>query len=318
MANKRVTPIGQRQRRRQILRFVFYESVVKTLCICFIVTFIVAILLDITPKEKEVRISIRGEIEDLREKTEEKDEMKRGFFGFYLSWIGNVVSGNLGRGKAGQKTTEEMKEKLKVTLSLACVALVPALAISFLLGLLQQVVWIKTSGKVILFFTTLPAFFLGYALIGIFGFHSSGVGNFFMAVLTLGLSSGIINEMSRVIMYAMNNEMSQDYIETARAKGLSESVFPRRGTIGFHAFRNALISILPRIGALIAFIISGSIIVEQVFSIHGLSFMLLDGLIDKDNARVLMVVLLSIVLVRLGTILSNLFYLLCNPRYGER
>ncbi len=288
--------IRQRKHIRWILHFILYEICLKTLYICLISTLIVAALLNLAPKsDKEVRITSSS----------------------YIAWIGNVISGNLGRGKAGQRISEEMTEKFKVTLGLAFFALIPALTISFILGLSQNVRWVGISGNVILFFTTLPAFFMGYVFMGMFGFQSSGDGNFLLAVITLGLSSGVINEISRVIMHSMNNELSKDYIETAKVKGLRESAFPWKGNIGFHAFKNALITIVPRIGALLAFIISGSIVVEQVFSLPGLSFMLLDGLNAHDNSRVLTVILLSVILVRLGTILSNFLYLLCNPKYGE-
>jgi ABC-type dipeptide/oligopeptide/nickel transport system permease component len=133
----------------------------------------------------------------------------------------------------------------------------------------------------------------------------------------LGLSSGIICELSRVIEEAMETELSKEYIETATAKGLVNSPFPWIGTIRFHAFRNALITILPQVSLIFTFVISGSLVVEQVFDLPGVSFMLLKGLGDKDMARVLVIILIGVLLIRIGSILSNLAYLLLNPKYGE-
>jgi peptide/nickel transport system permease protein len=113
----------------------------------------------------------------------------------------------------------------------------------------------------------------------------------------------------------MKTEMGKDYIQLAKAKGLSTRIFPVKGSIEFHAFRNTLIKIISRISSLIPITISSSIIVEQVFGIHGLSFMLLDGLSDKDFNRILLVILMAVAIVRAGSLVSNFLYILANPQY---
>lgn len=331
------------ERIKQFVSFLFLEIIGKSLLICVLTTFVVSLLLAMTPMEKGIKVRIREKVVDdpkttqmwtntcfichktrieqkaieiVSTNSEYKENLN--FIDFYLKWIGDIIRGEAGRGKAGQRITEEVGQKFPVTFTISFASVIPALSVSFLIGLLRHRRWITTVGGIIYLFTTLPAFFLGYLLIGFFGFNPSSILNYLLAILTLGLSSGIINEMVRVINNAMSIELSRDYIETAKAKGLSEEIFPRRGTIGFHAFRNALITIVPRIGSLFAFIISGSMIVEQVFNLPGLSFMLFDGMADNDRTRVLIVILLSMILVRMGTIMSNFCYLLLNPRYGQR
>lgn len=310
-----------------LARFILYELVAKSILLCFIATFTVNILLSLTPREEVMIVPVRsqgsyteGDSASQRpQSTKESIDDRQNFLTFYFNWIMGLLRGSLGRGIAGQNTVEEVKQKFPVTLGLSFSSVIPAFLISFLVGLIGDKSRMNIPGIVICLFAALPAFFLGYLLIAIFGVSLSfSINRYILPVLTLGLSSGIINEMSRVIKNGMDVEMSRDYIETARAKGLGESYMPHLGTVSFHAFRNALIGILPRIGLVFTFIISGSMVVEQVFDLHGLSFMLLEGLVDKDRARVLIVILLAVALVRMGSIISNFLYILLNPRYGQR
>lgn len=300
----------------------------KTSLLCFIATLVVYLLLFATPKVEPIKISVRGEqvssennevqdvVPNLTEASAEKGT--KNFLCSYIGWISGLFQWELGRTSAGQKVTEEIKEKLPITFILSFMSFLPAIFISFLLGLSREKRSINRIKNIFCLLTALPAFFLGYLLIAFFGYHVSLLPRYILAILTLGLSSGIISEMSRVIEDAMETELSKEYIETARAKGLVNSPLPWIGTVGFHAFRNALITILPRVGLIFTFIISGSLVVEQVFDLPGLSFMLLKGLGDKDIARVLVVILLGVIMIRIGSILTNFIYLLVNPKYGER
>lgn len=366
-----------------ITRFFYFlalEVVVKSVLLCFVVTFVVYLLLCITPKaEKKEAIrynetqsklqsvnttedehkpeekyttkdtlqyvdTTRGELEfkkedkiqdtlqhidamENKDKPNEKHKIKniiqhadttgskyesKKFPYFYIEWVKSILKGNPGRIMAGQRVAEDIKVRFLVTFKLSFASLIPALFISLLLGLVNNKRYINLGRNTIYLLASLPAFLLGYLLFGIFG------SNFLIAIITLGLSCGIINEMSRVISNAMEVELTKDYIETARAKGLRETSLPFPGTVGFHAFRNALIAIIPRMCLLFTFIISGSMVVEQVFRLPGLSHMLIHGLLDKDMGRILIVVLLAVILVRIVSILANFLYMLLNPRYEQR
>jgi ABC-type dipeptide/oligopeptide/nickel transport system permease component len=305
-----------REKGKHILNFLGLEVVVKTSMLCLVATFLVSMLLALAPAREEFRVSVRGGVEDTLKYLQPTG--REFFMSQYAQWLKGVLEGDLGRGKNGQKTTEEILEKTPVTLGLTFASIVPSLLVSFLVGLPGYRLHPSRLRNLAYLFTTLPAFFLGYLLLGVFGFRPSSALNYLLAVLTLALSGGIINEMGRVVSNAMSCELSRDYVQTARAKGLGETTFPGLGTVALHTFRNALINIVPRLGSLFAWVISGCLVVEQIFSIHGLSFMLLDGLIDKDTSRVLTVILLSVVVVRVGTLISDLIYLLLNPRYGQR
>lgn len=312
----------------QFLRFFLLEVVIKSVLLCFIATFVVYLLLCITPKAEKKEVPIR--YNETQSKLRSVDttrkhyisqhtntirnqiEYKKFPYFYYIEWVKDILTGNFGRIMAGQSIAEEIKARFLLTFKLSLFSLIPALFISLIIGLLGNKRFVNWGGNFTYLLASLPAFLLGYLLFGIFG------SNFWIAVITLGLSCGIINEIGRIIGNAMEVELSKDYIETARSKGLEEKSLPLLGTVGFHAFRNALITIIPRICLLFTLIISGSMVVEQVFRLPGLSYMLIDGLADKDIGRILIVVLLIVILVRIVSILTNFFYLLLNPRYGKR
>ncbi len=331
---------------KRIFHFFFIEVITKSVLLCFVSTFVVYLLLSITPKAAKKEVPIRFQtsqpVDTTRNEPDFQSEYKsqykseiidttqsdyrhnntelqetskpesRNFPAFYIEWVKSILNGNLGRIMAGQRIAEEIKTRFMVTFTLSFTSLVPALFVSFIIGLFINKPYLNWSGNIIYLLASLPAFLLGYLLFGIFG------SNLLIATLTLGLSSGIINEMSRIIGNAMEVELTKDYIETARAKGLKEASLPFPGTVGFHAFRSALVTIIPRISIVFTLIISGSMVVEQVFRLPGLSYMLIDGLADKDKGRILVVVLVAVILIRILSILANFFYLLLNPRYGQR
>lgn len=236
----------------------------------------------------------------------------------YLGWIRGVLRWEYGRTSSGQRVAEEISQKLLVTLILSFSSFLIAVPIALILGLCVRQKPVVRTRNPLLVLTALPAFFLGYLLIAFLGYHVSTVPRYILAVLTLALSSGIINDYSRVIEDVMRTESSKEYIETARAKGLRVSALPMFGTVGFHAFRNAAVTIAPRIGLIFTIVISGSMVVEQVFGLPGLSFMLLRGLAERDIGRVLIVILLGVLLVRAGSIAAMFLHVLLDPKYGER
>ncbi|MBN2536112.1 MAG: ABC transporter permease [Spirochaetales bacterium] len=299
----------------KIGKFIFFEIIVKTVLICIASTFFVYILMNITPKAyvKELQIRYTDEKNHGEEAAATGEKTAdTGFPLFYFNWLKNVLDGNLGRSYSGQNLTEEITSRFIVTFALTTISLIPTLILSLLLGCSKNTKSMSIIRNSIYVITVFPAFLLGYFFFGIFG------ANFLIAVITLIVSSSIINEFGRIISNAMKSELKKDYMETAAAKGLKEALLPLPGTRNYHAFRNALITIIPRICVIFTLILNGSMIVEQVFRIPGLSYTLFDGLADKDTSRVLIVILLVVFLVRVVSILSNFFYYLVNPRYGLR
>lgn len=293
--------------RQRILRFVAVEVLLKTVLLCVASTFLVYLLLSLTPHADSRQVPLRftdGE----RPAVEGAARRAPDFPLDYLRWLGHAARGRFGRIAAGQNVGDEIATRGRTTFLLCFSALLPALALALLFGTVEGGPWLRGAAGLVYFLSSLPAFLAGYVLYGLFG------GGFLAAAVTLGGSCGIINELGRVIHGSMAAEYRRVYMETAVVKGLPAGRLPFPGTRRFHAFRQALISFIPRINLLFPLVVSGSLVVEQVFRLPGLSYMLIDGLADKDIGRILIVILLAVFMVRVLTVLSGFLYLALNPR----
>lgn len=300
----------------------------KTVLLCLVATFLMHLMLLASPRVEPIRVPIRGSDPADRSGslvTPSSHVPNGGPAGIssgvemrlsYIAWVSRLLRGDLGRTAAGERVTEEIGRKLPATLTLSIAAFVPAVLVALLFNLVGASSVTASVRRPVSLLTTLPAFMLGYLIIALVGYQASSAPRYLLGIVTLFLSCGIVNDLGRVMAGALESESARPYIETARAKGLSESPFPRVGTVSFHALRNAMIAVLPRVGLIFGFAISGSMVVEQVFDIPGLSFMMLNGLADRDASRVLVVVLLGVVLARVGSVLAGFVYVLLNPRYG--
>jgi len=247
-------------------------------------------------------------------------ESKVGFLSQYFSWLAGVMLGNFGYSEyyAGQSIARDLKEKVPVTFTLTIASLIISIAIAFFMSLLASIKGNYLSTKIgvsaFYFISCIPAFLLAY----IFIICLSSRWEFILAMIALSLGNGIITEMMREMSGTLSSELKSGYITAAMARGLDVTSFlPRRGTVIWHAFRNALIQILPAIGSKLPFILSGAIVLEMVFDLPGMGEMIISGLTQQDNPRVLMVVLLGVCLARLGSFTAELSYFLLSPRYGE-
>jgi peptide/nickel transport system permease protein len=304
----------------RVAKLVAAEVAAKSLVLVVITTFGVYVALSLAPKGRVKTIPVRGSTlmvtagDTLAAGRPAQRSVETAFPVFYFVWLGNAVFGRLGYTATGQPIAREAFQKFSTTLVLSLAALIPALVVSFLVGFglarpegRERVGWLYS----VTLATSLPAFVLGYFLWDI---HCR---TFVWAVLTLGLSSGIVNEFARAIRATMAAEFVKPYIETARVKGLRSRFLPLPGSVEYHAFRNGLVDLLPKLELLFPFVVGGSIVVEQVFGVKGLSYMLFDGLADGDVARILSVILLVVVLVRVGAITSSVLRMLLDPKYGE-
>jgi peptide/nickel transport system permease protein len=125
----------------------------------------------------------------------------------------------------------------------------------------------------------------------------------------LTLTYGSLASLSRYMRSGMLDALRQDYVRTAWAKGLSE-----RRVLYVHALRNALIPIVTLLGLTLPYLISGSVIVEQIFGIRGMGFVALEAIRMPDYPLVITVVAFTAVVTMLGVLLSDLLYALIDPR----
>lgn len=245
----------------------------------------------------------------------------------YVNWLTRTLKGDLGPStKYRRPVTEIVGEPLRNSLILN----IGATFISFILAV---IIGIKSAVKPGSFFDkffqvfslagiSLPTFFFGITLIYFFGLRlhwlppggmprNNTLGEW-LACLVLPMVTLIIGSLastSRYVRTAMLDALSQDYIRTARAKGLSE-----KKVIYQHAFRNALIPVVTIVAWAITGLLGGSAITEQVFSYKGIGRFLIQSVMSQDYNLLMALNMMYALLSVLGNLLMDIGYSLVDPR----
>jgi peptide/nickel transport system permease protein len=246
----------------------------------------------------------------------------------FVRWYGNLLHGDLGRSLLlGQPVLEATLFRLPVTIGLSLYALVITLVIGLVTGVLaalRQNTWVDQAAMMFAMIgISLPNFYLGLLMIILFavdlGWLPSGgyvslwdnplgwlAGMTMPAVSLALLLAGLLARITRSTMLEV---LRQDYIRTARAKGL-----PRRLVVVKHALSNALIPIVTVIGIIVSLLISGSVVTETLFSIPGVGQLLTQAVLNRDYPMVqggLLIVTALLVLVNIGV---DVIYAFLDPR----
>jgi len=242
----------------------------------------------------------------------------------YLHFLGNLLKGDLGTSIIQHRPVAEIIiQRFPVTLELS----VAGLLISFLVAIpigVKAAIKRNTLTDYICMVTSLvgismPTFWLGLMLLYIFAyklrlFPVSGYGTWkhlFLPALTLGFTDAALT--ARMVRSSMLEVIRQDYIRTARSKGLSEKLVINR-----HALKNALIPIITLLGLRIGWIMGGSVVLEIVFTRPGLGRMMIEAILARDYPVVQggMVVLTTAII--LGNLFADLLYAIVDPRIKLR
>lgn len=240
----------------------------------------------------------------------------------YVSYLGLIVRGELGRSYyTNRKVAEDIAEKLPNTFKLALAAIFLATVAGILLGVTSAVFRDSFIGKVAsliaLWGISLPVFWVGLILMLLFALAlhwlpPSGMGNGSMIYLvlpasTLGIHSAAY--ISRITRSSMLEVLSKPYIETARAKGLNEFKVVMK-----HALRNALIPIVTLIGIDFGSYLNGSVLTETIFGWDGIGRYALDGIMKRDYPVIMGTVLVGAVIFVAINLLVDISYSYLDPR----
>jgi peptide/nickel transport system permease protein len=246
----------------------------------------------------------------------------------YVTWLSHVVRGDMGESsKSGLPVVDTVLDRLPVTLELAFLSLVIALALGIPAGVLAAVkpgsAFDFAGSSLALIGLSVPHFWLGLMLIllvsvqlgllpasGYVPFFEDPIGNLermIMPALVLGTSVAAI--VMRQMRSAMLDSLGADYVRTARAKGL-----PERSVIWSHGLRNSLLTVVTVIGLQLGILISGAVVTEQIFVIPGFGKLTLDSVLQRDFALVQAVVLVVTFGYVLINFLVDLLYSVLNPR----
>ncbi|GAA0317638.1 ABC transporter permease [Bacillus carboniphilus] len=238
----------------------------------------------------------------------------------YIRYISNVVQGDLGTSiRTGRPVIEEISERYSNTLILAVASLLIAIFIGVGLGIISAMkkdsIIDTLSTIVALLGVSMPSFWLGLLLMYLFAVNlkllpvmgSESWAHLVLPALTMGLiSAGIIMRMVRSSLLEV---FQQDYIRTARSKGMKE-----RKVVIKHALKNALIPVITVVGLQFGFLLGGAFIIENVFAWHGLGQLAVQALGTRDFPLVQGIILVVAATYVLVNLLIDILYSLVDAR----
>ena len=305
------------------------RRIVQTLITLFIVSLISFVLSMILPGDPTLAlVGPEGASKEMLDAYRKELGLDQPVHVQYFRWLGRVFRGDFGISiRTRAKVLTLFAQRLPVTVELLLLGVVFALLLAFPLGILSSLrpnTWIDTTSTILAVSgVAMPQFLLGMILILIFSvwlgwLPSSGyvepwkglwpsVRSLILPAVSLGFV--VAAEMMRQLRSSMLEVLQDEYVQTARAKGLSEPV-----VIIKHALRNALIPVVTLLGLRIGRLIGGLVIIEVVFSLPGIGQMLLNAVLFKDMPVLQSGVLLVAFAVTLINLLVDLSYSVIDPR----
>lgn len=238
----------------------------------------------------------------------------------YVQWLGGVLRGDFGESILAHRPVLTMiAEQAGSTIQLTLAAMFMAVLFGATLGTisaLRRNTWVDTLASLVsLFGVSMPSFWFGMILIYVFSlrlgwFPVTGEGGWQRLVLpALALSLDFSAIIARLVRASLIEVLQQDYVRTARAKGLREGTVVSR-----HALRNGLIAVITIVGLQTGTLLGGAVVIETVFARQGIGRLAVTGIQGKDFPLVQAIVLLAAVVYVGINLLVDLSYTLLDPR----
>jgi len=256
----------------------------------------------------------------------------------YTRWLGRILQGDLGRSFKDQRPVwDKILERLPLTVTLNALAILITFSVAIPLGILSAVktgsLADRASTLTVFMLYSLPSFWIGTLIIIFFcggdffdwfpaaGLHALDYDRswpwlrrttdylYHLAMPLLVTTYGSFAFLSRILRSSMLEVKMQDYVRTARAKGVTERLVILR-----HILRNSIIPIVTNIGGLLPALIGGSVIIETIFSLPGLGYLGYQAVLARDYPVVLALLSVSSALTLIGILISDLLLVLVDPR----
>lgn len=286
------------------------------------------------PTDLEAQLNPKVSLE-VRERLEKLYGLDKPLHIQYINWVRRLIILDLGRSFSDDRdVSKKILERLPITIGIELAALIMILAIGIPIGVASAIKEGSLFDNLTTIFVFLgfamPTFWLALLLVSLFGVQLgwlpiSGLVSleyerlsFFEKlldilrhlILPIGVSAfGGLAGISRYIRSQMLDVLRQDYIRTARAKGLSESVVTYK-----HALRNALLPVVTIVGLSVPGLIGGSVIFESIFAIPGMGRLFFDAAMARDYPVIMGIVVLGAILTMLGNLIADIAYYIVDPR----
>jgi|SRR5690625_515923 len=246
----------------------------------------------------------------------------------YLQWLGGVLRGDFGNSIwTGRPVSREILDRLPVTLEITFLGLLTAILVAFPLGMIAARARGGLADTVVRVSTiiglTIPSFWIGVMMlyfasiylptwptIGYVPFSEDPAANLLRMILpVIAVALPMIAGLTRILRSSLLEVLNQDYIRTARAKGVgNRSLFYR------HALRNALIPVITVIGVQLGYMLSGVVVIEQVFAIPGLGRLAIGAINERNYPLVQGIILVVTAIFVFVNLLVDLAYAWIDPR----
>lgn len=311
--------------------FFLIRRLLSAIPVLFVVSLLTFLILWLVPGDVSAELGGSDATPQQIQQIREQIGLDKPIWDRALIWYGNLLRGDLGHSwLLNRSVVDAVLERLPVTLSLTALALVISVILGMLLGVLAAIrhnSWIDRGAMIAaLLGLSVPDFWLGVVLIILFGvslgwlptggyvpFTEDMLGwarSMALPAATLAITQmGIVARMTRS---SMLDVLGQDYIRTARAKGL-----PRRRIVFRHALRNAMVPVLTTIGVTTGVLLSGAVVIETVFSLPGVGRLIVGSIQRRDFPIIQGGLLVTATVFVFVNIVVDVLYGVFDPRIRD-
>lgn len=306
-----------------------YKRILMLIPVVLGISFVVFSIMSLTPGDPAQLILGESASAEALEAKRNELGLNDPFLIQYVRYVWNAIQGDFGRSyTTNVLVAQEIMSRFPNTLILTICAVVLAIVIAIPVGVFTAVrqysLWDSGIMLLTLLGVSMPVFWLGLMLILQFSlklhwlpavgqpsFSLNGIRSLVLPTLSLGISTAAI--ITRMTRSSMLDVIRQDYIRTARAKGVAEF-----NVISKHALKNALIPVLTVIGIQFGSLLGGAILTESVFSWPGVGRLLVEAIRQKDTPRVMGVVIFLAVAFSIVNLIVDILYAYVDPRIKSR
>lgn len=237
----------------------------------------------------------------------------------FINWLKGLVTGDLGVSlKNGRQINDILAESFPISAKLGITAMAFALVLGTVLGSFAALMRNKLPDRIIVFlstlFTAVPSFVLATLLLWVFCIHlgwlpvwSADNTNYVLPIIALAAyPTAYVTRLSKT---SMLDALGQDYIRTAKSKGVARAM-----VIFKHALRNSLIPVITYAGPQIAYIVTGSMVVETIFTVGGIGSKFVTAINDRDYTLIMATTVFLATIMVIANLICDLLYKLVDPR----